>query len=201
MPDNMKIEYEARFLNIDKGAYRKKLEKLGAKLISPERLMRRRTYDFPDKRLAQNKSWLRVRDEGDRVTISLKQRGSLTLDGIKEHQIETNDFDQTCDLFLNMGMIVKAYQETRREKWLLQDVEITIDSWPWIPVLTEIEGPDEASVRKTAKKLDFNFKDAIYGSIADTYTHYFDITRDEINWYPSLTFIPTPAWFEERRKK
>jgi len=34
---------------------------------------------------------------------------------------------------------IASYQETRREKWMLDDAEVTIDTWPWIPTFIEIE--------------------------------------------------------------
>lgn len=47
----MQTEIEAKWLDIDLASMRKKLLGIGAELITEERLMTRRVYDYPDKRL------------------------------------------------------------------------------------------------------------------------------------------------------
>lgn len=44
----MQTELEAKFIDIDKNIVRQKLKAAGAKLVAPERLMRRRNFDYPD---------------------------------------------------------------------------------------------------------------------------------------------------------
>jgi len=67
----MQIEYEATFPNINKNKVRQKLKQAGAKLVRPEFLQKRVTFNLP-KGYSKNHSWLRVRDEGDKVTMSYK---------------------------------------------------------------------------------------------------------------------------------
>jgi adenylate cyclase class 2 len=70
----MQTEIEAKFLNVDHSTIRKKLKKVGAVRIQSVRLMRRKNFDFKDLSLEKEKSgWVRVRDEGDKVTLSYKQ--------------------------------------------------------------------------------------------------------------------------------
>lgn len=80
----MQTEIEAKWLNIDIDLMRNKLEKNGAQLVHPERQMRRCTFDFPDKKLHQVNGWVRVRDEGDKVTLSYKQLNDRSLHGNME---------------------------------------------------------------------------------------------------------------------
>ena len=47
----MHTEIEAKFPNIDADALRAKLKEVGAKFEHPETLMRRKVFDFSDKRL------------------------------------------------------------------------------------------------------------------------------------------------------
>ena len=75
----MQIELEAKFLDINPEDLREKLKENGAKLIHPERLMRRKTFDYPDKRLKKIGGWIRVRDEGDKITFSRKLKSSSNL--------------------------------------------------------------------------------------------------------------------------
>ena len=67
----MKTEYEATFLNIDKNEIQERLRKLGAKLIKPEFLQKRVTFNLPSGHEIRG-AWIRVRDEADKVTMSLK---------------------------------------------------------------------------------------------------------------------------------
>ena len=46
-PANIKIEYEAKFINIDKEKLRKKLKEIGAKLVKPEFLQRGLSFICP----------------------------------------------------------------------------------------------------------------------------------------------------------
>ena len=56
----MKKEIEATYLSIDKEHVRKKLKSLGFSLITPEYMMRRKTFDFSHVAPGRNK-WGRVR--------------------------------------------------------------------------------------------------------------------------------------------
>ena len=64
----MKIEYEAKFPNIDKDEMREKLKNAGAVLVRPEFMQKRVTFNFPEGHEISG-GWLRVRDEGDKITI------------------------------------------------------------------------------------------------------------------------------------
>ena len=74
-------EIEVKFLNIDPETIQKKLAEIGARKVG-EYFYRRRVFDYPDFRLDKQNAWLRLRDEGDRVTLSFKRRiGATTHDG------------------------------------------------------------------------------------------------------------------------
>lgn len=53
-----------------------------------------------------------------------------------------------------MGIKSKGYQENKRTQYVLNDVEIDIDSWPMIPTYVEIEGKNEEEVMKTLDLLE-----------------------------------------------
>mgnify|MGYP001612137757 FL=1 len=139
----MQTEIEAKFLDIDSNSLRTKLKEVGAKLVYPERMMTRKVFDFSDHRLEKEGAWIRVRNEGDQVTLSYKKLVDRSLHGTKEITVVVDDFEQTCNLFLTLGFVQDSFQETKREKWELDGCEITIDSWPWIPTFVELEAPDE----------------------------------------------------------
>src|ERR671931_596639 len=88
-PSNMQQEVEIKFLNADHGAIRMKLQELGGTCIQQSQQMRRAVMDFPDNRLKERPnvwSWIRIRDEGKRVTVTYKQ---VSKDGkYTTHEIE-----------------------------------------------------------------------------------------------------------------
>ncbi len=190
--NKMNTEIEAKFTNINKDEIRKKLKEIGATLVYKERLMRRYNMDFPDFRLKDKKSWLRIRDEGGKITLALKQKLSHDLHGTKELEVEVDDFDKTKELLFSIGMTTKNYQETYRESWTLGKTHIDIDTWPWIPPLVEIEGENEESVKEAALKMGFNWSDAKFGSALTSYQEVFDITGDDLHYLPIITFEEKP---------
>ncbi|MFA4936737.1 MAG: CYTH domain-containing protein [Patescibacteria group bacterium] len=197
----METEIEAKFLDVDPNQLRQLLKKLGAKLIHKERLMRRQTFDLLDLLLKNKGGWVRVRDEGDKITLSYKQEKDRTLYGIRELTVEVSDFDLTCELLETIGLVKKGYQETKRETWILDECEVTIDTWPWIPTTVEVEGSTEKLVRQVSGKLALDWSHVLHGSVSIAYQKYFKVTDDEINEYPTITFGPVPDWLEKKRIK
>lgn len=197
----MKTEIEAKFLNIDTDKIRAKLKKVGAILVYPERFMKRKTYDYPDERLKKIGAWIRVRDEGDnKITLSYKQLLDRSLHGTKEITLDVSDFETMCDFLQASGFDCKSYQETKREKWMIGESEITIDTWPWIPVCLEIESPSEDEIHKISDLLCFDWKEAIHGSIENAYQAVYNVTEEEIDSWEEITFIPVPDWLEIKKK-
>lgn len=163
----MKTEYEAKFLDIDIDAMRQRLGALGATLEKPMRLMRRVTIDTDD--MKKKDAFLRVRDEGDRVTVTYKQFDSLSVDGAKEHEITVNDFDETVALLAAAGLLHGSFQESKRETWRLDTVEIVIDEWPWLHPYIEVESHSEAEVQNASERLGLHWGKAVFGDVMVAY--------------------------------
>jgi|SRR3989344_3432003 len=197
----MQTELEATFIKINPSQYREKLKGLGAYLVQPETLMRRKVFDYPDNRLRKVGGWVRVRDEGKKITLSYKQLVDRSLHGTKETVVVVNDFNQTVELLKDIGLIEKSYQETKREVWQLNGCEITIDTWPWISPFTEIEGQNEDDIKECANKLGFNWDNALHGSVENIYQEEYGVTEDKINDWKRIVFEPVPEWLEAKRKK
>jgi adenylate cyclase class 2 len=195
----MQTEIEAKFPDIDVEKLRLKLKEKGAVLEHAELLMRRKNYDFPDGALEKESGWVRVRDEGDKVTLSYKQLKDRTLHGTKEVNVIVDDFDRTCQFLEAIGLKAKAFQETKREKWKYKEVEITIDTWPWVPTFVELEGPTEQAVRDAASALGCDWDRAMHGSVETIYQMHYDFTEHEIDSWESITFIPEPEWLLARK--
>lgn len=184
----MQIEYEATFENVDKDEMRKRLKKAGAKLVRPEFAKRRFVFDLPKER-KNSKAWLRILDNGKKITQTLKIVENGKIDNQNELEIEIDDFDKTARLFEMIGCEKKSYQENKRELWILDGVEITIDSWPFLEPFTEIEGKSEKEVRKVSEKLGFDWKEAVFSGIGHLYCRKYNISIDEFHEKaPKLTF-------------
>lgn len=197
----METEVEAKFLDINVEKLRLKLKAVGAILEYSERPMRRKTYDDKMASLRKIGGWVRLRDEGDKITLSYKQLNDRTLHGTGEITVIVNDFETTDKLLQVIGFQEKAFQETKREKWILAESEITIDTWPWIPTFVELESSNEETIRKLAKLLGLEWDRALHGSVETAYQKYYDVTEDEIDSWREITFTPVPDWLEAKRKR
>jgi adenylate cyclase class 2 len=163
----MKSEIEVKFLDVDIEDIRSRLRDAGAELEHPMRLMRRVLIEEPHH--AKEHSYIRIRDEGDKTTLTFKRRtypgGKSTILSTKEIETTIGNFDTAVEIFSEAGWKHKTYQESRRETWLLDDAEVVIDEWPWINPYIEIEAETEEIVEKVADKLGFDWKDAVFGSV------------------------------------
>lgn len=163
----MKTEYEAKFLKVDIEAIRSRLKELGAELEKPMRLMRRVTIDTAG--VKKKNAFVRVRDEGDRTTITYKKFDALSADGAKEHEVVVNDFEETVALLAAAGLPQGSFQESKRETWRLGDVEVMIDEWPWLAPYIEVESTSVEQVKDFSEKLGFNWDDAVFGDVMAAY--------------------------------
>jgi len=188
-------ELEATFYDIDKEEIRTKLKELGATLVYPEFLMRRVVYD------TGKHSFARVRQEGDGVVMTYKTYTDDTIiTGCKEVNVRVDDYDAANLFMRSIGMKEKANQDSYRELWKLDGVEITIDTWPWIPTYIEVEGPREEAVWSVSKKLGYKKEDAHFGSVDRVYQYYHGIEMDVINEEtPLINFeMEPPAWVKRK---
>lgn len=163
----MKSEIEAKFLNVDHDDIRAKLKALGAICKQPMRLMRRVTIENPE--LVAKNAFVRVRDEGHRVTATYKQFDEESVDGAKEVEITVNDFDVAIQFLAAAGLPHQSFQESKRETWGLGGAEVVLDEWPWLKPYIEIEANDERIIRDVANKLGYKWSDAVFGDVMVAY--------------------------------
>lgn len=176
----MKTEYEATFADIDKNEIRKRLEAAGAKFIRPEFLQKRAVFNFPEGHEVKG-GWARVRDEGDKITVSAKIVSGAKIEDQKEIYFEVSDFESAKEFLKLVGLREKAYQESKREFWKMDGADITIDEWPFLEPFIEIEGEEETSVKNAAEKLGFNWSDAFFGAVDTLYGKKYGLPEDVIN--------------------
>lgn len=176
----MQIEYEATFTNINKDEVRSKLKQAGAKLIKPEFMQKRVVFNLPTGHEIDG-GWLRVRDEGDKITTSLKVVKNGKIEDQKEICLEVDNFDNAVMFLQKIGCEKKAYQESKRELWILDNVEITIDEWPWLEPFVEIEGKSEAAVKQASHKIGFDYNQALFCAADKLYNMKYGISEEKIN--------------------
>lgn len=163
----MNHEYEAKFLSVDVTDLQSKLTALGAARTFPCTLLTRKIFEND---ALDNGQWVRLRDEGIRSTLTLKQViDSTTIDGTTEIETEVTDLYAMADILRQIGLREVRYQENYREEWRLGEVVFDFDTWPGLPTFVEIEGPDEASVRQAAALLDLDYAEARFGSVDEIY--------------------------------
>lgn len=184
----MQIEYEATFININKDEVRARLRAVGAELVYPEILQKRVTFRLPAGQ-AKPGGWLRVRDEGDKITMSLKVRNGDNIEDQKELCLKIDNFDVGAAFLENIGCEKKAYQETRRELWQLDGAQITIDEWPWLEPFVEVEGKNEENVKAVSAQMGFDYSQALFCDVGVLYNKKYGITEDIIyNHTPRIVF-------------
>ncbi|MFA5355120.1 MAG: class IV adenylate cyclase [Candidatus Paceibacterota bacterium] len=158
-------ENEVKFLNIDPVKTENRLKEIGAEKIF-DKIYKRRVYDYPDLRLNEKGAYLRLRDEGDKITFTFKQRlgmkghdGKANDEGMEEIEVNVSDFDKTAELVLKLGMIEKFYEENRRIRYKLRNIEFDIDFWPLLNPYLEIEAPTWEEVDEGIELLNLDQKD------------------------------------------
>ena len=172
----MHKEIEERVLEIDIDKMISKLESLGARKIG-EWYQKRYVYDFNPKR---ENEWIRLRDTGEEITLTYKNVEENTTDGTKELEIKVDNFEDTNTLLEILGYKSKAYQENKRIRYILDSVEIDIDSWPLIPSYMEIEAKSVQEIKKIEKLLEVNEEKITTLNCQDIYGKIYNIDIDNI---------------------
>ena len=163
----MKPEIEVKFVNVVIDEIREKLAALGATRLQSMCPMYRAVYE-PDA-LAARDAFVRVRDEGHKVSVTYKEFNGRHLHSAKEIETVVGDFDAMVQIFEQLDLRPKSYQESRRETWEYDSVEIVIDEWPHLRPYIEIEGKTEKAVRSVASALGFGWETAVFGTVTSVY--------------------------------
>ena len=182
----MKTEVEARLLDVDEIKFQEKLKELNAVFVG-DWIQVRNCYDFNP--LREN-SWIRLRKEGAKTTLTIKEIGSDKIDGTKESEIEVSDFDMTNEILNKLGYFARSIQENRRRRYILDEVEIDIDSWPKIPTYVEFEAKNESDIKNVCIKLGIDFENLVTFGVTEIYKHY----------GLDLKTLPARIYLEENRK-
>lgn len=172
----MKTEYEVRILEIDKENIVRKLESLGA-VKKGEYNQKRYVYDLKP---VQKDKWIRLRTNGTDTTLTYKDIKSNTIDGTREVEFKVENFELTNEFLNKIGFIARNYQENKRIQYILDSVEIDIDTWPMIPTYLEIEAKSEKEVNDMVKRLELDSSKITTLNCDDIYRKIYNIDISKI---------------------
>ena len=147
----MPKEYEYRFNSYNKNEVISKLKDLGAKYYGTFKF---RVMVFTDS--INSEKYIRVRDEGHRITMTIKN--NLTDKFPIENEVIISDFEEGINILLALGCKKRYYYEKYREIWNLNNSEIIFDMNPGIPELMEVESLQKKELDILCKKLNLNIK-------------------------------------------
>ncbi len=161
----MSIEIEKRFRKFDKEEIEEKLKEMGFR--------KKGNFLFQVITFHGTKpnQLIRVRDEGFRITLVIKQKRPRPGPGNakkntnakaeanyeKEWEVEVNDFEKTIEILLELGLKKKNVTEKIRE--IYQRVgdgpacEVIFDHYPGLPPFMEIECEKEGDLKKIVKEM------------------------------------------------
>jgi adenylate cyclase class IV len=145
----MPKEYEYRFNNYNKKEIITKLKDNNAKYFGTFKF---RVMVFIDS--INSEKYIRVRDEGHRITMTVKN--NLTDKFPIENEVIINDFDEGINILFAVGCKKKYYYEKYREIWHYKNSEIIFDMNPGIPELMEVESSTKKELDILCKKLELN---------------------------------------------
>lgn len=177
----MNIEHEIKILDIDVSEVTLKLESNGF-VKEKDINFRRYVYTIP----GDANSWLRLRTDGTKTTLTLKKYVKDTIDGMEETEIIVNDFDTANKLVESLGFITEKYQENRRTIFTKEgtDYEVSLDEWPHIPAYLEIESSSQNDVEVLVATLGLDKAQSTSAPTSEVYQRY----GLDINSYSQLTF-------------
>ena len=163
----MNTEYEVKFLDVDMSYWLKILENEGATL-QYDNIQRISIFDGLN---GNSREYVRVRDEGDKITLTHKVSVPNSV-GASETEIIVNSYETAISLLDVIGLKKTRTEEKRRIRYRLNDCNLDIDTWPDIPTYVEIESISEDGVKKMCETLGVDFNKSFKGSAHDIFRHY-----------------------------
>lgn len=161
----MAVESEGRIPNINPEEVKAKLLAIGAKSLG---FYNFRRYVF-DPTIGAPRRWLRLRTDGNKTTLTFKEFSNNSFSGTKEWEIEVSDFETTLEILEKTGIKHRSYQENTRDEYEYHGAKLSIDHWPKLGYLLEIEVEKEEDIYDITNKLGFNSQDVISTNHAELY--------------------------------
>lgn len=169
-------EYELRLLDVNKEKFIKQIEEYGAKFINNYE-QKRYVYDFDP---VDKNRWIRLRTDGIKTTLAIKEHKNNSIGGTEEIEIEVSNMEKTNLVLEKLGYYKRSVQENKRTRYVLDDVEIDIDTWPHLNTYVEFESNNEENIKKVLKKLNINIEDTTTMNAQDIYLS-LGYTQEDLN--------------------
>lgn len=143
------LEYEYRYYNVNKKEIIKQIKDLeGTK--KGIFLFRVIVFIHP---LEVKKTYIRVRDEGYKITLTFKS--NMGDEFVNENEVIIDNFDEGCKILLGIGCKKKYYYEKIREIWNIGKTEICWDTNPGRQFdIMEVESKTKKNLDLIIKKLN-----------------------------------------------
>lgn len=166
LPDEIELKFYP--VNIDE--MRNSLREIGAVCVSPMRLMKRAVFDEQDNPQLPV-AYIRVRDEGDKVTFSAKDYPNEEKGHKHQRELVVNvsEFDATVNLLNIIGLKQTNDQESKRETWKINNTEVCIDIWPGLEPYIEIESDSIENMESVAATLPIGKSKRYNGGLLQVY--------------------------------
>lgn len=161
----MATEIEGRILNVNPEDIKAKLDLAGAEFLGHSDFKR---YTFDSVPKVQGR-WGRLRTDGRQTTLTVKEITNNSLSGTLEWEVEISDFEETRVILEKLGLKYTSYQENTRDEYLLENAKISINHWPVLGHILEIEVQKEEDIIELAKTLGFTEKDVVSTDISSLY--------------------------------
>ena len=172
----MNTEIEVRILNINKEDLISKLKENNAEFIG-DWLQVRYVYDFKP---VDPHRWIRLRTNGITNTLTIKEVHDKTEHGTKELEIEVSSIELAHEILEKLGYKRRSIQENKRIRYILNDVEIDIDTWPHLNPYVEFEGNSEEKIKEVVEMLGLDYSKCITDNAQDIYVS-LGYTHEDLN--------------------
>lgn len=192
----MNKEFEWRYDDIDIQKFRQKLKDVGAELVKPKTIMPLMVFRHP---YNKKDSYIRIRNEGDVITLTSKKNLRKTF--VTEYEVVINDFLEGVKILTSLGCKKKYYIEKLRETWKLpRTKEIVIDSYPGLKEYVEIECETKEDLEQVATLLGLKEPKMPMPYVNNMYFKQYGI-RKKRNLTHILTFKNAHKIFKKHIKK
>ena len=171
-----KLEQEVKFWLSRPSTLEERLQALGAELVQERTFELNLRFDNSARQLSNAHQVLRLRQDR-KAHLTFKGPGDLSRDicAREEREVEVSDLATARDILEALGYQVVVTYEKFRAAYTLGDVEVSLDEMPF-GNFSEVEGPDEASIRTTAEKLGLKWEThnnfsylGIFSTLKETY--------------------------------
>jgi adenylate cyclase class 2 len=163
-----------------------RLEATGAQIAQPRVHEVNLRFDTPSGELARSYRVLRLRQDSQ-ARLTYKGPGEIQ-EGVRarqEYEFTVSDFAIAHRVLEALGYEVSVMYEKFRATYALGNVLITLDEMPY-GNFAEIEGPDGASIRRTAEVLGLDWE----ARILDSYLMLFDRLHERLGLvFRDLSFV------------